>query len=357
MRPAIAYIHQDHLLHNYQLLRQRAGSAELMAVVKANAYGHGLEHIAPILSEHGCQYFAVTDAAEGVQLRALVQQADITLLSGLFEPSDAQLCQQYHLTPVITQKTHLQWLQDAQFQGQVWIKVDTGMQRLGAQEPDALYQQALQHNIQVAGIMSHLACADTPEHPLNQAQADAFQQLHQSFSPAIKASLLNSAGMVAFPQQSHDMVRPGIALYGSEPIAHEPIGLKPVMQLTAKVMQIRQVQKGTTLSYGATHTAAHDMKVALICLGYADGLPRSLSNCGMAEFQGQALPIVGRVCMDYCLLDCSKAALQVGDTVIFWGSEHIAAHTVAQQTDTIPYTLMTGIGARVQRVTIKGESF
>ena len=353
MRPAIAYIHLANLLHNYHVLQRRAGDAELMAVVKANAYGHDLKIIAQTLYQEGCRHFAVTDADEGCILRQYIgEQANITLLSGLFQSDDACICEAQQLSPVITEEKHVQWLADACFTGQAWLKVDTGMQRLGAIYPQQLIDLCSQKNIQLFGIMSHLACADTPEHPLNQLQTDAFTQLQQTLTPQLKGSLLNSAGMVALPQHAYDMVRPGIALYGAEPIPHEPLGLKPVMQLTATVMQTRHVQKGTTLSYGASHTAEKDMDVALICMGYADGLPRALSNCGFAKYQGNTLAIVGRVCMDYCLLDCSNTPLKNGDCVTFWG-ESILISDVANTLDTIPYTLMTGVGSRVKRMAKK----
>jgi len=352
MRPAIAHIHLQNLIHNYQILRQRADHAQIMAVVKADAYGHGLKHIAQTLQQIGCDYFAVTDATEGALLRDhLGEKANITLLSGLFESSDVLICNKHNLTPVISDEKHIQWLHTKNFTGQVWLKVDTGMQRLGAENPQKLLQLCHQHQITLAGIMSHLACADTPEHPLNIVQGDAFHQLHQTIAPHLPASLLNSAGIIALPQHKHDFVRPGIALYGAEPIPHEPMGLKPVMQLSGQVIQLRNVEQGCTLSYGASYTADKNMMIALICVGYGDGLPRALSNQGHAEFQAQQLPIVGRVCMDYCLLDVSDCAINIGDRVTFWG-ESLSPNHVADLLDTIPYTLMTGVNQRVHRIPI-----
>ena len=352
MRPAIAHIHLQNLLHNYQLLRQRANKAQIMAVVKADAYGHGLKHVSQTLQQAGCECFAVTDTCEGKKLRGyLGENSDIILLSGLFGSDEAAVCQTQKLTPVITEEKHMRWLHHHNFTGQVWLKVDTGMQRLGAEHPEKLIQSCHQHQIALAGIMSHLACADTPEHPLNIVQADAFNQLHQAIAPHLPASLLNSAGLIALPQHKHDIVRPGIALYGAEPITAEPMGLKPVMQLSGQTMQIREIEKGASLSYGASYTADKNMTIALVCMGYGDGLPRALSNQGYAEFQGQHLPIVGRICMDYCLLDITQSDLKVGDTVTFWG-ETLSPNAVAEILDTIPYTLMTGINQRVHRIPV-----
>jgi len=352
MRPAIAYIHLANLLYNYKLLQLRAEGAQVMAVVKADAYGHGLKNIAQTLQQEGCAYFAVTDACEGERLRGyLKKEANIILLSGLFNRSEAEICQMHRLTPVVTEEKHVEWLSEHNFTGKVWLKVDTGMQRLGAENPEKLMQLCHQHHIALAGMMSHLACADTPEHPLNMVQADAFYQLHQEIAAHLPASLLNSAGLIALPQHKHDIIRPGIALYGAEPVPAEPMGLKPVMQLSGQVMQLRDVERGSTLSYGASYTAEKDMRVALICVGYGDGLPRALSNQGYAEFEGQKLPIVGRVCMDYCLLDITTSSVAIKDTVTFWG-ETLSPNHVAEMLDTIPYTLMTGVNARVQRIVI-----
>jgi len=326
-----------------------------MAVVKANAYGHGLHLVAPALYRCGCRAFAVTDAEEGIRLRAiLAEDAHIVLLSGLFEFQDAVHAQHHQLTPIITEPKHIQWLNDASFRGKVWIKVDTGMQRLGATAPLPLLRQCQQVNIGLAGIMSHLACADTPEHPLNQTQADDFSRLCATLQThrdtELPASLLNSAGLIALPNQTLHAIRPGIALYGVEPVAGKPLGLKPVMEMTAQVMQVRQINKGSPVSYGASFTAPKDMSVALICAGYADGIPRQLSNQGVVMSEGLQYAIIGRVCMDYCLLDCTENPLQCGQTVSFWGTDTLRVEDVAHQINTIAYTLLASIPTRVQRM-------
>ena len=349
MRPAIANINIENLRHNYRLLSKRAQTAKIMAVVKANAYGHGLDLISPALFDEGCRDFAVTDAREGKQLRELLPEAEsIVLLSGLFDTEDAALTCSQHLTPTITNNHQLELLHSAGFGGSLWIKVNTGMQRLGADYPAQLIEQCRADNITVAGIMSHLACADTPEHPLNRAQADEFSSLCQQLDPKLPASLLNSAGLVALPDEIHDFIRPGLALYGAEPVADEPLGVRPVMQLVGQVMHVRDIDKGVSLSYGASFTAHHDMKVAVVSTGYADGLPRILSNSGFAHARNATFPIVGRICMDYCLIDCTTLPLELDDMVEFWG-DNLAASTVSDLASTIPYELFTGVGSRVCR--------
>ncbi|MDX8395599.1 MAG: alanine racemase [Mariprofundaceae bacterium] len=349
MRPSFAHIHLDHLRYNYRLLTERAGDAAIMAVVKANAYGHGLKDVALTLLDEGCRSFAVTDAEEGRILRNFLQHdtADIILLSGIFDLPDAELSQEHQLTPVITETKQVQYLQAAEFDGAVWIKIDTGMQRLGTTHPEQLITQCSDANIKVVGIMSHLACADEPDHPLNKIQTDEFSRLYHQLKPE-SASLLNSAGLISLPHATYDFIRPGIALYGVEPVISQPIGLKPVMQLQAQVMQVRDVPAGTEISYGATFVTPNDMNIATVCLGYGDGLPRKLSNQGKAIHNDSVYNIVGRVCMDYCLIDCTEKPLKSGDMIEFWG-ENIKASDVASQTGTIAYELFTGITPRVQR--------
>ncbi|MDX8406976.1 MAG: alanine racemase [Mariprofundaceae bacterium] len=350
-RPAIARINLDHLTHNYRLLKQRAGCADIMAVVKANAYGHGLNLVAPALFDAGCTSFAVTDAKEAVCLcDYLHDESDIriTLLSGIYDASDAGLCTRYGFIPAISEMEHIRLLQDAGFHGSVWIKVDTGMNRIGALHAAELIARLERANMQLAGIMSHLACADTPEHPMNQAQFDVFNSLHQALAPHAPASLLNSAGLIGMPEHVFNVVRPGIALYGAEPIASEPIGLKAVMQLTGRIMQLRDISAGEPVSYGASFTASRDTRVAVVSLGYADGVPRELSNRGAVIIHATPCPIIGRVCMDYTLVDVSECACAEADTVEFWG-DAMPVNDVAGLLDTISYTLFTGVGERVLR--------
>jgi len=370
-RPAIVRIHLGHLRHNYRLLKKHAANAALMAVVKANAYGHGLDLVAPALVDEGCRCFAVTDADEGMQLRRILahghgEKSDIVLLSGIFDVADAETARAYELTPAISETLQLRLLVAAGFRGKVWLKVNSGMNRLGAENPAALAKDCATSNIAIAGVMSHLACADEPEHPLNAVQAARFREIAAVFPENTPKSLLNSAGLIALPDCRFDMVRPGIALYGAEPVRNQALGLQPVMQLSGQIMQLRHVSRGESVSYGGDFIAPRDMRIATLALGYADGLPRSLSHCGHAAListnaaDAAILDIVGRVCMDYCLLDVSPSAdkaakeidISVGTEVEFWGM-HISAVQVAEQSGSIAYELFTGIGERVRRVAIE----
>lgn len=348
-RPAIAYINLAHLRHNYRILSERAGGSTVMAVVKADAYGHGLHLVAPALIAEGCRCFAVTDADEGVLLRHLVgPQADIVLLSGIFDASDAELCHEHALTPALTETIQVSLLAAAGFRGKAWLKVDTGMHRLGTKDAPTLYAACVEKGIGIAGLMSHLACADEPGHALNERQAANFRKIAGTLPPATPRSLLNSAGIVSMPQYAFDVVRPGIALYGSEQVPDQPLGLKPVMRLCARVIQVRDVRPGESVSYGASFTATQNMRIATVAIGYADGLPRLLSNRGHAYGTTAILPIVGRVCMDYCLLDVSHSDVETGSEVEFWG-DGLPAVRVARDAGTISYELFTGVNSRVAR--------
>ena len=358
-RPAVARIHLASLRHNYRLLKQRAGSACVMSVVKADAYGHGLEIIAPALQGEGCALFAVTDAEEGARLRGIIGEcADIVILSGIFDGEDARMAREYSLTPVITEHQQLSLLAGCNFNNKVWLKVNSGMNRLDAEEPEQLVKECLRLGMELAGLMSHLACADTPHHPHNERQKQCFSEIAKRL-PSMPASLLNSAGLIALPDCAFDVVRPGIALYGVEPVSDQPFGLQPVMQLCGKIMQIRKISRGECVSYGADFIASDNMRIAVVSLGYADGLSRLLSARGRAALIAERdkdaaiMPIVGRICMDYCLLDITRTpAAEPGCEVEFWGPR-LAAAEVAEQAGTIAYELFTGVGGRVQRVAIE----
>ncbi len=352
-RPTIAYINLTHLRHNFRLLAERAATATVMAVIKADAYGHGLHLVAPVLLDAGCRSFAVTDAMEGAELRRIVgDDANITLLSGIFDEADAKLCREWRLTPALTETWQVKMLGIAGFHGRAWLKVDTGMNRLGAEDASALYAVCTNHGVEIAGVMSHLACTDESEHPLNARQAARFQDIVATLPADTAKSLLNSAGLISMPEHTFDVVRPGIALYGVEPVSNQLLGLQPVMQLCGTIIQMRDIKCGESVSYDATFTATDDMRIATVALGYADGLPRVLSNRGHAYGKTAILPIVGRVCMDYCLLDVSQTDIATGSKVEFWGSNLLATQ-VAQDAGMIAYELFTGVGNRVIRQAVE----
>jgi len=352
MRGVVAEIDSDALRHNFRLLSQHAGNATVMAVVKANAYGHGLAQIVPTLANEGCQCFAVTDAGEGRVLRGVLQSlhvdAVIVLLAGIADQDDARLAVQHQLSPVLIAASQISLLNKQHFSGKVWLKIDTGMARTGADDPHALRQYAKQCGMHIVGVLSHLACADTPEHPLNGQQIKRFAHWRGRF-PALQASLLNSAGILTMPKQVFDVVRPGIGLYGIEPCQGMRFGFRPVMHLFARVVQTRQINAGESIGYGASFIARQTMTIGIVGAGYGDGIPRALSNRGVLyNSAGEACPIVGRVCMDYCMVDLAGSGVRQGDALSFWNATHLVS-TVASDLATIAYELLTGVGSRVHR--------
>jgi len=251
---------------------------------------------------------------------------------------------------VLTNTHQLELLKICEFTGSVWLKIDTGMNRLGCLDIQA-FNESLSHqpHIQLAGIMSHMACADTPENPLNQKQISDFQTMSAQTNVSAY-SLFNSAGSLAFGDTiPTDIIRPGIALYGIEPVAGKNYGFKPVAELSSSVVQIRQIKRGESVSYGASWMSQEDTNIAVIALGYADGLPRLLSNQGFAWCKGKQLPIVGKVCMDYCMLDIRDLDIFVGDKIVFFGSNQPKPHVqqLATLCETIPYEIFTSLSSRL----------
>ncbi|MDQ6963516.1 MAG: alanine racemase [Mariprofundales bacterium] len=368
-RPVIARMSSEALIDNYNTIRQLAGEAVIMAVVKADGYGHGMVEAATRLWDAGCDSFAVTDASEGVALRQALQEharqveesagsgeesgrsaAEITLLSGIFDDEDTAAVVAHRLVPVIHDKEEVARLRRARFNGRLWLKMETGMNRLGAEQARQLLDRCFRCRWPVAGLLSHLACADEADHPLNAQQAERMRSYLNLMGPGLSGSLLNSAGLITMPQFAFDVVRPGIALYGAQPTAESTCNLHPVMSLEAEIMQIHRVDAGAVISYGGEFVADNPMRVAVVAAGYGDGIPRRASSCGgVVIHKGKKLPMVGRVCMDYTIIDVSGITAKVGDRVQFWG-DMLPVDEVATSCETISYELFTGVNARVPRL-------
>jgi len=367
-RPIIARMDGAALVHNYNTMQELSGDASVMAVIKANGYGHGMIDAATRLWDAGCRSFAVTDADEGVQLRQALHdhssqaeepteqeegdptEAEIALLSGVFDDAEAAAVVAHRLVPVVHDKEGVARLRRARFNGRLWLKMETGMNRLGADQARQLLDRCFRCRWPVAGLMSQLACADRAEHPLNAQQAERMRSYLNLMGPGLSGSLLNSAGIITMPQAAFDVVRPGIALYGAQPTTQTHCDLQPVMRLEADIMQIHRVDIGSVVSYGGEFVAEKPMRVAIIAAGYGDGVPRRLGSAGgVVAYKGEQLPIVGHICMDYTIVDVSGVTLKAGETVQFWGDE-LPVEEVASRCETISYELFTGINARVPRV-------
>jgi alanine racemase len=341
---------------NYLRLRTRLGSALCGAVVKADAYGLGAAKIAPVLQGAGCKTFFVAHLDEALALRAcLAPSSAIHVLNGV-PPGAEPDCAAAGSTPVLNSLEQLTaWRQTAVVLGRrlpATLQIDSGMARLGlaAGEVEQISDdpQAFE-GLDLRLIMSHLACADEPDHPANEAQRKTFEAMRARL-PAAPASFANSAGIFLGSAYHFDLARPGAALYGINPTPGLPNPMRAVVQLSAKVIQVREVATGAAVGYGHTFQPASAARIATISLGYADGWHRSAGTGAAAFFAGIRLPFAGRVSMDSITLDASAlpATLTAGSFVELIGDNQTVAD-VAQLAGTIDYEILTGLGRRFER--------
>jgi len=337
---------------NYRTCRRLAAGAAVAGVVKADGYGLGAAEIAHALLTQGCDTFFVARLEEGIALRPITPKARIFVLDGVREQSAAALVE-YNLTPVLNALDEIAlWAQTARGRDAA-IHIDTGMSRLGL-SPTELAVLAAETGQRLAGInpvlvMSHLACADDPSDATNFTQLDRFRAALAQLSP-MPASLASSGGILLGPDYAFDLVRPGIALYGGNPRkgSKNPFGV--AARLTGRILQLRRVDKGESVGYGATFRVERPMTLATVALGYADGLMRVLGNRGAGAIGGHKVPIVGRVSMDLVTLDVSDVpAATSGAEVEFLGDTVLLEH-VAEAAGTANYEILTALGARIPRV-------
>jgi alanine racemase len=348
-RSATLVIDLDALARNYARLRAAASASECSAVVKADAYGLGVAPVARRLLREGCTRFFVATAAEAAELRALAPGVDIYVLEGARD-GELETLAAARATPVLCS---LEQIERWRGRGRALLQIETGMGRLGvgAREVEELERRPeLLAGIDVELVVTHLACADEPEHPLNCLQLEAFERLRGRL-PISRVSIGNSAGTLTGRAQRGDVVRPGIALYGGNPFADRPNPFEPVVTLHAPIVQIRDVDAAQTVGYGATFGVAPPARLAVVALGYADGYPRALGNCGVVALAGRRAPVVGRVSMD--LLCCDVTALphdlvRVGGPVEAIGP-NVPLDEVAAAAGTIGYEILTRLNPRLRR--------
>lgn len=339
---------------NWQALRDMAPRAETAAVVKADGYGLGAEQTARRLRSLGCETFFVATREEGRALRpALGGAPRIFVLNGL-PPGAASDFAAHGLTPVLNTLDEVrEWTQ--QFPARpAALHLDTGMARAGLDggELDRLLAgPGLLARLNLALVMSHLACADEPAHPKNRTQLARFKAALERLPP-VPASFSGSGGIFLGPDYHFDLTRPGIALYGGNPRAHGPNPMRAAATLTADVLGVRSIQPGETVGYGATFTAANTRRLAVCNIGYADGLLRALSNRGAAFIDDIACPYAGRVSMDLLTIDVTDVPeAQVGrGTEVEIIGPHMAIEDMAARAGTANYEVLTGLGSRFARV-------
>jgi alanine racemase len=345
------------IVANWQTLGRQALTVECAAVVKANAYGLGIEAVTTALAKAGCKTFFVADLAEARRVRSRAVDAAIYVLDGV-TPEGAASFIELNVRPVINNMTELaEW--DAfvgahNWQGGAALQVDTGMNRLGisVDEAVALAPRVQTENHGIALLMSHLACAENAGHPLTVSQLKLFRELRQLYR-GIPASLANSSGIFLGDPAHFDLVRPGAALYGVNPTPGRPNPMRGVVELSGRILQIRTIAADQTVGYGATWTTKRAARIAVVALGYADGLLRAASGTdrehgGAALVAGQRCPIAGRISMDLVALDVTDVAagaVHRGDLATFIGAG-ISVDDFAAAAGTIGYEVLTRLGTR-----------
>ena len=366
-RPILATIHPAACRHNLARARTAAGDAQVWAVVKANAYGHGIERVFDGL--RAADGFALLDLAEAERLRALDWRGPILLLEGVFEPRDLELCSRLGLWHVVHHEAQIDWLaaHKTQQPHRVFLKMNSGMNRLGF-APEAFRAAWMRLNalpqVDEITLMTHFSDADG-----QRLGRDGISHQMERFLAATadipgERSLSNSAATLRHPALASDWVRAGIALYGSAPdYPHHSIAdwqLQPSMTLASELIAIQHVAAGETVGYGSTYTAEHDMRIGIVACGYADGYPRHApghnAQGAPVLVRGQRTRLVGRVSMDMLAVDLGPVeqtgpACQLGDEVVLWGrSQHGAVlpiDDVAHAAGTIGYELMCALAPRV----------
>ena len=366
-RPTICGIDHEALRSNLRQIRDKVGSrVKILCMVKANGYGHGATEISPTLARAGADAFGVATLEEAVQLREAGIQAPLIVLAGVF-PAQLDTFVEYKLTPVVHDLISLKALDREssrrQVQLKVHLKVDTGMGRLGflAAEADqwiAAIKQA--ESLHIQGVFSHFSHAESVQGDYTQKQLEIFKRvLGQLRSAGVIPDLVhlaNSAATITLPAAYFDMVRPGLMLYGVYPSPNmkEQINLKPVLSWKTKILQLKNVPSGTSVSYGQTYVTERESLIATLPMGYADGYPRFLSNRGEALVRGQRARIAGRVCMDLTMIDVTDIRnVRQGDEVVLLGRQggaEISADEIAAWANTISYEILTSIGTRVPRI-------
>jgi alanine racemase len=346
---------------NWRALMRRATPSECAAVIKADAYGCGIEQIANRLARGGCKTFFVADLEEARRVRAVASEPVIYVLNGLM-PNTAPAFADVRARPVIGSLVGLaEW--DAfctanHWQGGAALHVDTGMNRLGisVDEAAALAPRIRSENHGISLLMSHLACSEIPDHPLNARQIATFREVRILYR-GIPSSLANSSGVFLGNAAHCDMVRPGVALYGVNPTPGRSNPMRPVIELQARILQVRSVPRGETVGYDATWTAKRATRLAVVSVGYADGYMRSASASDEkpgtdAIVAGQRCPLAGRISMDLMAIDITELpdnAARRGDLVTLIGDE-ISVDHVASVAGTIGYEVLTSLGRRHHRL-------
>src|SRR3989339_295688 len=357
-RPTTIEVNLASLQHNVGQIKKHCGSdKKVMAIIKANAYGHGLIPIGVALEKMGgVDYLGVAFLEEGIALRRANVRLPILVLGGIYKPQIGTFLD-FDLELTVSSLEKLRQVEEiARAYGRpaaIHLKIDTGMERVGVHSESAGPFIAAAVNSSfctIKGVYSHLACADDPNSPMTILQLERFNEALSHFdrlgAPMPLRHLANSGGIINFPQTHFDMVRPGISLYGIYPDARKkgPLDLRPILSLKSNIVYFKVVQPNRPISYSSTWKSGHMIRVVTIPIGYGDGYRRSLSNCGEVLIGGRRYPIVGRVCMDQFMVNIEWDSAYNGDEVVLigkQGNEEISVDDLAQKSGTIAYEILT----------------
>ncbi|NCF26878.1 MAG: alanine racemase [Gammaproteobacteria bacterium] len=361
-RPTRAFIDISALRHNFQQVRKAAPGRKILAVVKADAYGHGAARVAPALDDRA-DAFAVARIEEAEALRSLGITKPVLLLGGVCGHEELVAAAKYDLDLVVHHESQIVTLERASLHKpvRVWLKVDTGMHRLGfAPGQVAGMWERLENCKTVATtirLMTHLARADERDDPGTKDQIACFSSIDKASE--VQTSLANSAGVLAWPESHGDWVRPGIMLYGISPFSDgsgESEGLRPVMTFTSRLIAVNRLRKGDSIGYGGTWTCPEDMPVGVVAVGYADGYPRHAPSGTPVLVNDARTQLIGRVSMDLLSVDLrSQPTARPGDPVILWG-RGLPAEEVAARVGSIAYELVSRIAPRVAMAVIDEDA-
>ena len=351
LHTATAIIDLDALSDNYQLIQSLSPKAKILAVLKANSYGHGLELIAKALPN--ADAFGVARIDEALALRAAGIVKPIVLLEGFFAKEDIDILAASNLQTIVHNEQQLAAILDAKLDAplKVWLKIDTGMHRLGINpEQLAHFYQALSQSKNVQQpivLMSHLGCADDKNNLATAKQISLFDQL--SADLPLEKSLANSAGVLLWPDSHYQWIRPGLLLYGVSPLAADSYidGIAPVMTLQSSLISVREIAAGSAVGYGGAWVSESSTIIGVVAIGYGDGYPRHAPNGTPVLINGRRVPLIGRVTMDMITVDLgAQSQDSVGDIATLWG-KGLAVEEVAEFATTIPYELLCNITRRV----------
>ena len=364
MRPSFIEVDLNILTHNLRLIREHIDNRPVMAVVKSNAYGHGLVRVSHLYEQLGVHSLGVALLEEGIILRKSGITLPIAVFGGVLIEQIPELMEwdlEFFVPSTDVLNYTEKFCKTQNRRASIHLKIDSGMGRIGtiAENSESLIVSALEsEHINIKAVCSHFACADDPDDPMTLEQIDRFLEAVSVFDKLGVSTPLrhiaNSGGVLYFPQSHLDIVRPGIIMYGVYPEQDCPriLELKPALKLKSKVSFHKSIPPGFSISYGATWTSESNANISTIPLGYGDGYPRQISNRGEVLIKGKRCAIVGRVCMDQFMVNCKSENQKAGDEVILIGEQDgqgITVEEMSKWAETIPYEILTNLNERLPR--------